>query len=374
MVEINHKQNRALRPHGALTFFIPLLLLLLVWGSSKFIFSSLVSASHWIWVISLAFMGMAHGSLDLHIQQWSRNGEFRAKGWNRFFWYIFLMLVTSALFFLFPLLTTLGFLILTAVHFGEADRVHAIECFGKSTGIPKSWSWIRGALVVAIPSILYSQQTWQPFYFLSDQQFNPRIDLVVSAFGYTLLATTLIIAIIGSIGRDIRWTSFGVTAFLFESVVCFIWFVNIPPMLAIGGYFLALHSTKHMIRLSHLKQQIFKNSSTIKNILRLHIDALWLGIPAYIVVIFWSFFVNASLVYSLAFASIGFYLISTFPHHILVAKIPIREFNDDHSESELNHSIQKVSSIFPSFGMRSSNNSIYTQTSTDGVSSSSQLE
>ena len=161
---------------------------------------------------------------------------------------------------------------------------------------------------------------------------------------------------------------------MLSSIKGLIWFINIPPMLAIGGYFLALHSTKHMIRLSHLKQQIFKNSSTIKNILRLHIDALWLGIPAYIVVIFWSFFVNASLVYSLAFASIGFYLISTFPHHILVAKIPIREFNNDHSESELNHSIQKVSSIFPSFGMRSSNNSIYTQTSTDGVRSSSQLE
>ena len=374
MVEYKHNFNKASRANGALTFFIPLSLLFFIFVAYAF-FPSASTFTPWVWVISLAFMGMAHGSLDLHVQRWSQTGEFKAKGWNKFGWYILLMVFTFGLFYFFPLLTTLLFLVLTAVHFGEADRVHAIECFGNSTSIPKSWAWVRGSFVVAIPSIFFTQQTWDPFYYLSQVSFNSTINQIITYFGYILLIATLSFAIFDSLKTKINWSSSAVIAFLFESVICFFWFVFLPPLLAIGGYFLAIHSTKHMLRLSHFKKQNIGNTTTFKDILTLHLDAVWLSAPAYLIVILWSVFIKAPVVPSLVYASIGFYLISTLPHHILVAKIPVRSsgvrvFPKRKESSNFFTIVPNLSN----FSIKRSSYNTYTTPPADGVVRSSQIE
>ena len=374
MVESIHKQTRALRPHGALIFFIPLAALCLIWLASKQIFSIVPSASSWIWVFSLAFMGMAHGSLDLHVQEWSKNGEFKAKGWTKFFWYIGLMVLTFSLFYIFPLIVTLAFLTLTAIHFGEADRVHAVECFGSSSYIPKSWAWTRGSFVVAIPSVLHPMKTWEPFYHLSNYSYDLVLGNSIAIFGFSLLVVTITLSVVGSFDRRIKWSSPIVAAYIFESIICLLWFVYLPPLFAIGGYFLAIHSTKHMIRLSQFKKQKNKNSDILRSVLKLHVDAVWLGAPAYLVVIIWSYFLGADWASSLAFASIGFYLISTFPHHLLVAKIPIRKFISEPNDSVLDKTIQKFSSSLLKFNINSGHDDVYSSSAPERASSSSHIE
>lgn len=374
MVEIIHKQIRALRPHGALIFFIPIAALCLIWLASKQVFSVVPSASSWIWIVSLGFMGMAHGSLDLHVQEWSRKGEFKANGWAKFFWYIGLMVLTFLLFCFFPLILTLAFLTLTAVHFGEADRVHAIECFGSTSYLPKSWAWTRGSFVVAIPSILHPMKTWEPFYHLSNYAYNSGVGNLISIFGYSLLIGSTIVSLVGSFDRRIKWSSPIVAAYIFESIICLLWFVYLPPLFAIGGYFLAIHSTKHMLRLSQFKMQKHNNSDILRSVLKLHVDAMWLGVPAYLVVIIWSYFLGADWTSSLAFASIGFYLISTFPHHLLVAKIPIRNFVSESSNSVLDKTIQRFSSSLMKFSINSGHDDVYSSSAPERASSSSHIE
>ena len=374
MANKNQNLNTAPRPHGALNFFFPLAILCLIWLASNYIFSVIPSASSWIWIVSLAFLGMAHGSLDLHVQEWSRNGEFKAKGWTKFFWYIGLMVITFLLFYFSPLIVTLAFLILTAVHFGEADRVHALECFGSSTFIPKSWAWARGSIVVAIPSILHPIKTWEPFYHLSSYAYNSGIVNTISIFGYSLLIVTLTLSVVGSFDRRIKWSSPIIAAYIFESIICLLWFVYLPPLFAIGGYFLAIHSTKHMLRLSQFKTQKHNNSDILRSVLKLHVDAVWLGAPAYLVVIIWSYFLGADWASSLAFASIGFYLISTFPHHLLVAKIPVRKFVSESSDSVLDKTIQKFSSSLMKFSINSGHDDVYSSSAPKRASSSSHIE
>ena len=374
MANKNQNLNTAPRPHGALNFFFPLAILCLIWLASNYIFSVIPSASSWIWIVSLAFLGMAHGSLDLHVQEWSRNGEFKAKGWTKFFWYIGLMVITFLLFYFSPLIVTLAFLILTAVHFGEADRVHALECFGSSTFIPKSWAWARGSIVVAIPSILHPIKTWEPFYHLSSYAYNSGIVNTISIFGYSLLIVTLTLSVVGSFDRRIKWSSPIIAAYIFESIICLLWFVYLPPLFAIGGYFLAIHSTKHMLRLSQFKTQKNNNSDILRSVLKLHVDAVWLGAPAYLVVIIWSYFLGADWASSLAFASIGFYLISTFPHHLLVAKIPVRKFVSESSDSVLDKTIQKFSSSLMKFSINSGHDDVYSSSAPKRASSSSHIE
>ena len=374
MANKNQNLNTAPRPHGALNFFFPLAILCLIWLASNYIFSVIPSASSWIWIVSLAFLGMAHGSLDLHVQEWSRNGEFKAKGWTKFFWYIGLMVITFLLFYFSPLIVTLAFLILTAVHFGEADRVHALECFGSSTFIPKSWAWARGSIVVAIPSILHPIKTWEPFYHLSSYAYNSGIVNTISIFGYSLIIVTLTLSVVGSFDRRIKWSSPIIAAYIFESIICLLWFVYLPPLFAIGGYFLAIHSTKHMLRLSQFKTQKNNNSDILRSVLKLHVDAVWLGAPAYLVVIIWSYFLGADWASSLAFASIGFYLISTFPHHLLVAKIPVRKFVSESSDSVLDKTIQKFSSSLMKFSINSGHDDVYSSSAPKRASSSSHIE
>ena len=374
MANKNQNLNTAPRPHGALNFFFPLAILCLIWLASNHIFSVIPSASSWIWIVSLAFLGMAHGSLDLHVQEWSRNGEFKAKGWTKFFWYIGLMVITFLLFYFSPLIVTLAFLILTAVHFGEADRVHALECFGSSTFIPKSWAWARGSIVVAIPSILHPMKTWEPFYHLSSYAYNSGVGNTISIFGYSLLIVTLTLSVVGSFDRRIKWFSPIIAAYIFESIICLLWFVYLPPLFAIGGYFLAIHSTKHMLRLSQFKTQKHNNSDILRSVLKLHVDAVWLGAPAYLVVIIWSYFLGADWASSLAFASIGFYLISTFPHHLLVAKIPVRNSVSESSDSVLDKTIQKFSSSLMKFSMNSGHDDVYSSSAPKRASTSSHIE
>ena len=373
MVELENNFNKAPRANGVLTFFIPLLFLFFIFAAYLPL-SSTASFTPWVWVISLAFMGMAHGSLDLHVQRWSQTGEFKAKGWNKFGWYISLMVFTFGLFYFFPVLTTLLFLVLTAIHFGEADRVHAIECFGNTSCIPKSWAWFRGSFVVALPSIFFTQQTWEPFYYLSQVSFNSTINNVITSFGFVLIAATFVIAIYDSLKNKINWSSGLVIAFLFESILCFFWFVYLPPLIAIGGYFLAIHSTKHMFRLSRFKQKNFDNTATFKDVLRLHLDAACLSVPAYIVVVLWSVFIKAPIVPSLAYASIGFYLISTLPHHILVAKIPVRPSSRKGFSQNKLPKFFTIISILSNFGVKESSHNAFTTAPNDGVVGSSQIE
>ena len=112
--------------------------------------------------------------------------------------------------------------------------------------------------------------------------------------------------------------------FAAESVLCAAWFVLFPPMWAIGGYFLCIHATKHMLRLGNYQTPMGLNQKFLTELFRLHAQGWVLTLPALLAVWYWARELDAAWIPSLASASIGFYLISTLPHHLLVNRLPVR--------------------------------------------------
>ena len=99
------------------------------------------------------------------------------------------------------------------------------------------------------------------------------------------------------------------------------WFLSTPPLLAIGGYFLCMHATRHMQKLMSQFYSTTENSIFSKQV-KMHIDSLAFGLPAILFVIAWALFLDSgSPIQKIAYSSIGFYLISTLPHHILVSNM-----------------------------------------------------
>ena len=222
-----------------------------------------------------------------------------------------------------PLLATIAFLALTAVHFGEADRIYARECLDPDARIPRSWGLFRGSLVVGLPCALDPAAAWEPFGLLAGGLEGPVFVEGLQWFGIAFLAGCLTVALMSAAVQRISWRSPAVTGFLVETGLVAVWFVFLPPLWAIGGYFLAIHATKHMIRLAWLRERCLPQTTLAGQVLRLHVDALWLAAPAWLMVAGIALLVPAAPALAIAAASIGFYLTCTLPHHLLVERLPI---------------------------------------------------
>jgi len=302
----------------AFLFFLPITQLIILWLVSKFFpydFSSI------IWVVGLLVLGMAHGAMDIVIIKKNAANRNYFDAWKRVGWYLSLMVAAWIGLMLAPILTVLSFLILTAVHFGEADRTSFSDFFAKSPEFPKSWAWIRGSLVVAIPCYFYPRESWEPFGSITATPGGESLDLILKTFSLSLLGLSCLFAAVSFFKCPEQIFSYGFLFFVLESIVAIFWFLSTPPLLAIGGYFLCMHATRHMQKLMSQFYSTTENSIFSKQV-KMHIDSLAFGLPAILFVIAWALFLDSgSPIQKIAYSSIGFYLISTLPHHILVSNM-----------------------------------------------------
>jgi Brp/Blh family beta-carotene 15,15'-monooxygenase len=301
----------------ALSFLLPITQLVILWILSRI---SDYDISGAVWVLALFFIGMTHGSLDLLIiKKDTAKGSWTSLG-KKVGWYLFLMLAAYICLMLIPMITVLLFFILTAVHFGEADRASFSEFFHDSPRIPKSLAWLRGSLVIFIPCFLFPTEAWMPFASITNISGGASVNLVLKWFSLGLIGLFFLTSIGDVVRSPKSILSQAFIFFLLESIIVIFWFMHTPPLLAIGGYFLCIHATRHMRVLMNQFYSASKKSAFLTQ-LKMHMDSLAFGIPAILVVVAWSFLLDhESLMMRLAYASIGFYLISTLPHHILVSK------------------------------------------------------
>ena len=169
----DHPELQASRaPRGTPVFVLPICQLAFLAVVAIFVTPSPIHAA-WIWIVALVWMGMPHGGLDLHVLTWSKGGPFRPQAWNKFGLYLLMMVMAAALFVIFPLASTMAFLILTGIHFGEADRIFARECLDPNAYLPRAWGIFRGSLVVGLPCALDPGAAWQPFGLLARNTDDP---------------------------------------------------------------------------------------------------------------------------------------------------------------------------------------------------------
>ncbi|MBG79519.1 MAG: hypothetical protein CMJ39_02270 [Phycisphaerae bacterium] len=315
----NHQTSRA--PRGTSVFSFPVLQLGLLALLSLMTQPTPAHAA-WIWIVALFWMGMPHGGLDLHVLTWTHGGPFHPRAWGRFGIYFAIMVAAAGFFWIAPLCATISFLILTAVHFGEADRIFARDCLDPKAFIPRSWGLFRGALVVSLPCWIDPAGSWEPFALMAGGLTSDGYTSALHVFGILMFSICAITACWSTVVQTVSWRSPATIGFLIETGFVAAWFVLLPPLWAIGGYFLAMHATKHMIRLAWLDEQWRGRTRWVQGVLRLHLDALWLSAPAWLMVAALALLVPAGPVLALAVASIGFYLTCTLPHHLLVERLP----------------------------------------------------
>ena len=162
-------------------FFFPLIQLLLC-GIVGWQISPDEHAS-WIWVVALFWVGMPHGAMDFHVITWVKHKVLGLRYDHQMITYTVLMALTYLGFTVAPVTFVLAFLVLTGLHFGEADRIHAMICHQDGTELPVTWGWLRGALVVGLPTLLAPEQSWAPFEMLSGQVCTPDLAMVLQVFG-----------------------------------------------------------------------------------------------------------------------------------------------------------------------------------------------
>lgn len=300
----------------------------------------------WPWLLALLVFGMPHGAADWKVHQADRRRRGKEAGLRSFVPYLLWMLgATLALHFL-PLLTIAAFFVLTAVHFGMADATHALGAkriprpaqTAADTAPAWAWwavAWSRGGLVLALPFAADPALAWWPFALLSGTALDAlpfSINTLCSAciFGVAALLWLWVVGVT-SVPRSAwrqprRW--FGLETLAAIALLAFT-----PPLFAVGVYFLCIHAPKHTVRLAgltgwlHNPARVAPTKSYSKigvaELVDIHRASLTLWPLSLLIIAVWAWFMpNGFTVGNLAAASIGFYIVTTLPHHRLGSRLP----------------------------------------------------
>jgi len=266
------------------------------------------------WLIALAVLGMPHGAMDWLIIRKVDREEGRSSALSVLTRYSLMMIAGGVMLAFAPVITCFGFLVLTAIHWGAAD-MHAYQPL-QSVRDKGSW-WIlaaaRGGLIIATPFAFQPEAAWQPFAALAGGGVIAE-PMMVSQAALSLLTAFALTLGYGSLTKRLA----SPTKFLAESAGVVTLLAILPPMFAIGCYFLLVHSTRHLVRL-HKRSDIIRTGlirEALPRLIAAHMASWPFLMPAIVVVLLWAAVIGFSA-WSLAVASIGFYIIATLPHHLL---------------------------------------------------------
>tara|TARA_B100002052_G_C15809709_1_gene565295 strand:- start:187 stop:1080 length:894 start_codon:yes stop_codon:yes gene_type:complete len=199
-------------------------------------------------------IGISHGSLD-HIKGKKLLKIFKIKSINIFYFsYIAIGLVTIFIWYLFPKLLLLLFLIIAAFHFGKEDS----EFINKKKNFELIY-FFKGSLIIVAPLIFHKNETMLIFEILNfDISGNFFInDIILYFFILFSFVSTLILSLNNS------FDSKSLLLMDFLSIIILNYFLS--PILAFTIYFCFLHSIRHSISL------IFEIDNNI-----------WTGLPVFL--------------------------------------------------------------------------------------------
>ena len=276
-------------------------------------------------LLSFLFLGMPHGAMDWVVDQHLRRGQGRSTGLRGFSWYLALMAAASAALWLAPVATIVAFFVLTVFHWGLGD-VDAVD--------PKPRPWIRstigvvgrGFVVLGAAFATDPAASWHPFGLLSGHPATGTGVEIARQSGIWALSIGLGLTITWIV---LRWRSGerrpavldGVETCLVAAAIA-----TTDPLFGIGVYFLAVHSWRHSIRLASTPEVLpagLANASMTKRLAMVHLLALPLLIPTFAVLLGWSLFQFGSLGRTdLTVTMLGFFLVTTLPHHLLGLRLP----------------------------------------------------
>ena len=199
--------------------------------------------ARWVFLASIAVFGLAHGACDPFVPGWvlgrRMSGRFVA-----FFCLAYLGL--AGLVFLLwrwqPTLALLGFLLLTAWHWGSADAALT----GSSGWKFVMLAWGRGIMVLSAPAAFHPQRTFQVLASLA-----PSFPVLLPPSRLQSAAAVLLVASVATplscwlVSTNRRQAA----SHQLETLFLVGLFAACDPLLATALYFIWLHSWRHILRL-----------------------------------------------------------------------------------------------------------------------------
>ncbi|MEM6750320.1 MAG: Brp/Blh family beta-carotene 15,15'-dioxygenase [Planctomycetota bacterium] len=289
------------------------------------------------WLVALLVFGMPHGAADwaVHAARLC-DQSIRVKLYG-FAPYLAYMGVSAFCLWVLPVVTIAAFFVLTAVHFGMADVNHALgDAPGtRRAGPSRLLGLSRGVLVLSVPFAIAPSAAWAPFALLSGVPLDaapvPMASLRAACFALSLSALVALCVAMALI-RPSSWRQPRVW-FALESACAMVLFAFTPPLFAVGVYFLFVHALKHTFRLAHapsaLGLRVAKApeeaslADQAKALCRVHLSAMPLWPLSVVIILVWASALPPGLTaLSIAAASIGFYIVTTLPHHRLGRFLP----------------------------------------------------
>jgi Brp/Blh family beta-carotene 15,15'-monooxygenase len=226
-------------------------------------FAALPAVQWTPWLLGLFFMGIPHGACDHRVGEdlGAAPGESSRTMMGPGFYAVYLAgaLAVLAIWFVSPIVASVGFLVVAAVHFGQGDlfwsRRFGLASRSGSVGYRASLLLSRSVLPIALPLLAFPGELSGAADLLANRLFGrsgwsipPRtIEFGLIAVGVVVLVQIVWSVRLGLSGDgETRRLAVGDIA---ETLLLVALFGLVPPVLALGVYFNVWHSLRHVARL-----------------------------------------------------------------------------------------------------------------------------
>lgn len=274
--------------------------------------------------MSAFLFGLPHGAYDFWILR--KSASLKGQSFRKLFLFLaaYLLLAISVVvvWYFLPGVVLIGFLALTAWHFGSGDAIW--EADNRLDWIIQSLG--RGVLVMSAPPVFYPFETRQ---VLARLDYNSTEILLIAApyflvFGIFVTVSKTVIAVLRNSLSQILTPLLT----LLETCILLLFFWLTTPLLALTVYLVGVHSWRHLlrVRIYEKDEQSFQPVETWQFIRSFHLRTLPITLISIIgsAAIFWwlnlqfSDFANYTTAYLVLLSAL------TLPHATLIG---LKEFN-----------------------------------------------
>jgi beta-carotene 15,15'-dioxygenase len=274
----------------------------------------------WLLLASALLFGLPHGAYDFWVLSDATQHEpnkFRSLG-KKLTLYLLLVIVTVGVWYFLPSVALIGFLALTAWHFGSGDAIwENVETFAWLTN-----SLGRGLLIISAPLTFYPKETG---FVLAKLDANST-EMLIYLAPFTLIIGIVLLAVnaIFILKTDLQ---IQLSAWL-EPIILLIFFWLTTPLLAVTVYLVGVHSWRHLLRLNIYEQtdNTLRHNDLWRNVNRFHRRALPLTLISLsgLGLIFWLLNLRISELVDNTSAYLILLSALTVPHATLITWTEIR--------------------------------------------------
>jgi beta-carotene 15,15'-dioxygenase len=247
--------------------------------------------------VAILVAGIPHGALDIEIVVHSLGQRGLSAKLAYIAIYIVFTAVMAALWYIFPALALVAFVIISVIHFGRDWRLENEPFLG----------FMVGSALIALPALSHNVQVAALFDILTGSRDGQSI-----ADGLACISIPPMLASLVFCGVAVKQRR---TPIAVNVAICFVAAIILPPLAAFAIFFCGLHSPRHF---RDALREAGNLSSRKKAAVIISVTSLTLGMGALVFVTGSAALVNAEIVRT-AFVLLS---ILTLPHFLLEQFLP----------------------------------------------------